>query len=62
MKQPIMPFCEAVYTVKWSFHLKEHMGRRIKVIKGKKDGGSLQIEFFDEDDLKTLANLLSPDK
>lgn len=42
--------------------LKEHMGRRIKVIKGKKDGGSLQIEFFDEDDLKTLANLLSPDK
>lgn len=41
--------------------LKEHMGRRVKVAKGKKEGGTLQIEFFDEEDLKSLANRLAPD-
>lgn len=38
--------------------LSEQMGRRIKVTKGKK-GGTLQIEYFDEDDLRSLAKALS---
>ena len=37
--------------------LSESMGRRIKVTKGKK-GGTLQIEYFDVDDLRSLAKTL----
>ncbi len=38
--------------------LRESLGRQVKVTVGAK-GGTLQIEFFDEDDLKALANKLS---
>ncbi len=38
--------------------LAEHMGRRVKVKKGKK-GGVLQIEYFNEDDLRSLAKALA---
>ena len=38
--------------------LRESLGRQVKVTLGAK-GGTLQIEFFDEDDLKALANKLS---
>ena len=40
--------------------LTEHMGRKVKVAEGK-SGGTLQIAFYDEEDLKTLANLLAPE-
>lgn len=40
--------------------LRESLGRQVKVAVGTK-GGSLQIEFFDAEDLKTLANKLSED-
>ena len=40
--------------------LSEHMGRRVKVNKGKK-GGQLVIEYFDDDDLKSLAKALAED-
>jgi ParB family chromosome partitioning protein len=35
--------------------LTEHLGRRVKVVSARK-GGVLQIEFYDNDDLKSLAN------
>ena len=38
--------------------LRESLGRQVKVAVGTK-GGTLQIEFFDEDDLKALANKLN---
>lgn len=38
--------------------LRESLGRQVKVTAGAK-GGTLQIEFFDADDLKALANKLS---
>lgn len=41
--------------------LTEHLGRRVKVTENRK-GGTLQIEFYSPDDLKMLANDLSPEK
>lgn len=41
--------------------LTEHLGRRVKVSEGNK-GGLLQIEFYSQDDLRMLANDLSPEK
>ena len=41
--------------------LTEHMGRRIKVSRSK-TGGTLQIEFYDKDDLQSLANRLAPEE
>lgn len=38
--------------------LTEQMGRRVKVAEGKK-GGILQVEYFDEDDLRSLAKALA---
>ena len=38
--------------------LRESLGRQVKVTVGTK-GGTLQIEFFDADDLRALANKLS---
>ena len=38
--------------------LRESLGRQVKVAVGAK-GGTLQIEFFDTDDLRALANKLS---
>lgn len=40
--------------------LTEQMGRRVRVSE-KNGGGTLQIEFFDRDDLRALANRLSPE-
>lgn len=40
--------------------LTEQMGRKVKVNAGKK-GGILQIEYFDEDDLRSLAKALAGD-
>lgn len=41
--------------------LAEHLGRRVQVIEGKK-GGMLQLEFYDQDDLRALANCLVPEE
>ena len=41
--------------------LSEHLGRRIKVTEGKNGAGILQIEFYNENDLKDLANRLAPE-
>lgn len=41
--------------------LTEHLGRRVKVTENRK-GGMLQIEFYSSDDLRMLANDLSPEK
>jgi ParB family chromosome partitioning protein len=41
--------------------LTEHLGRRVKVSESSK-GGVLQIEFYSQDDLRMLANELSPEK
>lgn len=38
--------------------LKESLGRQVKVVSGPK-GGTLQVEFFDEADLRALANRLA---
>ena len=38
--------------------LRESLGRQVKIVAGPK-GGSLQVEFFDADDLKALANKLA---
>lgn len=39
--------------------LTEHMGRRVKVVQGAKSG-TLQIEFFSQEDLQELAARLVP--
>ncbi len=41
--------------------LTEHLGRRVKVVETGK-GGTLQIEFFSQDDLRMLANEIVPEK
>lgn len=41
--------------------LHNRLGRKVKV-QFKKNKGTLMLEFYDEEDLKELANLLSPDK
>lgn len=41
--------------------LTEHLGRRVKVMPGRK-GGALHIEFYSQDDLRMLANDLVPEK
>lgn len=38
----------------------EQMGRRVRVSE-KNGGGLLQIEFYDQEDLRSLANRLSPE-
>ena len=40
--------------------LTEHLGRRVKVAESSK-GGTLQIEFYSQDDLQMIANQLSPE-
>lgn len=40
--------------------LTEQMGRRVRVSE-KNGGGLLQIEFYDQEDLRSLANQLSPE-
>ena len=40
--------------------LHSRLGRKVKV-QYKKNKGVLTLEFYDEDDLRTLAELLSPE-
>ena len=41
--------------------LTEHLSRKVKVAAGKQ-GGTLTLEFYDQDDLRRLANTLAPEE
>ncbi len=56
---PVVAFAKNSFYSEVELALAEHLGRRVQVIAAKK-GGLLQLEFYDEDDLKGLANQLVP--
>ena len=58
-EKPVTAFAKNSFYSEVELALAEHLGRRVQVIAGKK-GGLLQLEFYDEDDLKGLANQLVP--
>ena len=59
---PKAPKAAATFTASFetevALALSEQMGRKVKANKGKK-GGVLQIEYFDEDDLRSIAKALA---
>lgn len=57
-KQPPKVNFTATFEKEVALALAEQMGRRVKATKGKK-GGVLQIEYFDEDDLRSIAKALA---
>lgn len=57
-KQPKIPAHRDSFYDEVALALRETLGRQVKVAVGAK-GGTLQIEFFDAEDLKALANKLS---
>lgn len=57
-KPSAKPFLRDSFYSEVELSLSEHLGRRIKVSEAKK-GGFLQIEFYDKEDLTSLANSLS---
>ena len=58
-EKPVTAFAKNSFFSEVELALSEHLGRRVQVIEGKK-GGILQLEFYDEEDLKGLANQLVP--
>jgi len=60
--KPVKPKAEftATFEKEVALALSEQMGRKVKASKGKK-GGVLQIEYFDEDDLRSIAKALAGD-
>lgn len=42
--------------------LQNRLGRRVRIQSSENGGGMLCLEFYNEEDLKSLAELLSPDK
>ncbi len=58
-EKPVTAFAKNSFFSEVELALSEHLGRRVQVIEGKKDG-ILQLEFYDEEDLKGLANQLVP--
>ena len=58
-EKPVTAFAKNSFYSEVELALSEHLGRRVQVIEGKK-GGILQLEFYDEEDLKGLANQLVP--
>ena len=57
-KQPKAPVHHDSFYDEVALALRESLGRQVKVSVGTK-GGTLQVEFFDAEDLRTLANKLS---
>ena len=57
-KKPQTPHFKASFAEEAALALAEQMGRRVKVQQGKK-GGMLQIEYFDDDDLRSLTKALA---
>ena len=60
-EKPITAFAKNSFYSEVELALAEVLGRRVTVVESKK-GGVLQLEFYDEDDLKALANRLSPEQ
>jgi len=58
-EKPMTAFAKNSFYSEVELALTEHLGRRVQVVEGK-SGGLLQLEFYDEDDLKGLANQLVP--
>ena len=58
---PVVAFAKNSFYSEVELALTEHLSRRVKVVEGK-SGGLLQVEFYDDDDLKMLANRLSPEE
>lgn len=58
---PVTAFAKNSFYSEVELALAEHLGRRVTVSPAKK-GGVLQLEFYDEEDLKALANRLAPEK
>ena len=59
-EQPASPRMHAYYgEVEQSLH--DRLGRKVKVQYGK-NKGTLTLEFYDDDDLRELAHLLSPEE
>ncbi len=59
-KKPQKKEFNATFADETALALAEHMGRRVKVNKGKK-GGMLLIEYFDDEDLRSIAKALAED-
>lgn len=57
-KEKFTPVFKVSFAEETALALSEQMGRRVKVTKGKK-GGMLQIEYFDDADLRSLAKALA---
>ena len=65
---PIIPISEFLYGIcllytsydEVELTLTEHLGRRVKVLEGPAKG-IIEIEFYNQDDLKQLANSIVPD-
>lgn len=58
---PEIPFKMNSYFGEVEQSLYERLGRKVKV-QFKKNKGTLMLEFYDEEDLKSLAHLLSPEE
>lgn len=58
-REPETVFSRPSFFEEVELSLTEHMGRRVKVVQGAKSG-TLQIEFFSQEDLQELAARLVP--
>lgn len=58
-KKPQTPTFKASFAEEAALALAEQMGRRVKVKTTGKKGGVLQIEYFDDDDLRSLTKALA---
>lgn len=54
----VKAFAGKAYQAEVELALTEHLGRRVQV-KPKSDGGTLEIEFYNEEDLRALVHMLS---
>jgi len=60
--KPTAPRSRRAFYDEVELALHEHLGRKVKVTVGPKAGGTLTLEFYDEDDLRRLANTLAPEE
>lgn len=58
-KKPQAPTFKASFAEEAALALAEQMGRRVKVKTTGKKGGVLQIEYFDDEDLRSLTKALA---
>ena len=60
-EKAVTAFAKNAFYSEVELALTEHLGRRVRVVEGKK-GGVLQLEFYDQADLQALANRLAPEE